>query len=62
MKIDFGPNEPRGSGVCSFVTWQNPALHEALRQCFNESPREELELVEVTREGLKAYFKTRNAR
>lgn len=61
MKIDFCPHQPQGSGVCSFVTWENRDLQEALRRCFNESPREEIVLIEVTREGLKAYFNTRNA-
>ena len=59
MQIRFAPNEPR-AGVCSFAFWDDRDLQEALRKAFHTSPREELTQVDVARDGVWAYFESRD--
>lgn len=59
MKIEFCPNES-GSGCCSFASWENSDLQAAIRKAFNESPREQIVKIEIDRQGIKAFFETRN--
>lgn len=60
MEIRFNPNDAV-AGTCSFAAWSSHDLQNALRQAFHESPRGELYQIDVTPEGLRAYFVTRNA-
>jgi len=59
MEVSFAPNNPSG-GVCSMVMWQNKALQDAIRMAFQKSPREQIIKIDVTREGIRAYFEPRN--
>lgn len=55
MEFRYDPREP-DSGTCSFAAWSNPALQEAIRRAFRESPRETITRIDVTRDGIRAYF------
>ena len=56
MKVNFSPSNYQPTGLVSFASWSNPDLHRAMRQLFNESPREQ---IIVERDGIKAVFETR---
>lgn len=59
IKIDWCPSES-GGGVCSFTSWENRDLQEAIRRAFNESPRERIVRIEIDRHGIKAFFEPSN--
>lgn len=55
MKVEFEPREP-SSGCWSFASWSNDDLQAAIRKAFNESPRERIIRIDITRDGIRAYF------
>lgn len=61
MKVNFCPSNYQLSGVVSFASWNNPALIDAIRKAFNESPRERIEEIVIDRDGIKARFETVNS-
>lgn len=61
VTFDRNGNLPGPSGIVSFASWDNPDLHKALRQCFHESPREEISEIHVDDKGIKAVFVVKNA-
>ena len=62
MKVSVLPNNYQPTGVCSFASWSNPDLLEAIRRVFGTSPREELVEIVIEREGIKAVFEYRASR
>lgn len=61
MKIDFAPNnQPKRTGVASFISWDSAELRDAFRRMFHESEREEIVEVHVERNGITAWFETKN--
>ncbi len=51
------------SGTVSQISWSNPDLHIALRLAFKEnSSVEEIVRIDVTKEGLIAYFVRKKAK
>jgi hypothetical protein len=62
MKVAWCPSEnERASGVASYASWENPDLQAAIEKAFNTSPRETITRVEINRDGIKAFFETKNA-
>jgi hypothetical protein len=59
MQIKFDPVDPPPSGVVSFLSWSHPELHAALRRAFDEGPREYIDRIDITRDGLRAHFEPR---
>lgn len=59
MKVSFLPNNYQPTGLVSFASWSNPALHAAIRKVFSESPRENIVEIIVERDGIKAVFEQR---
>lgn len=59
MKIQFAPSNYAPTGVVSFASWENADLQAAIRQAFNESPREQIVEIVIERDGIKAVFETR---
>ena len=60
MKIEFCPNNYTPTGVCSFASWDNKDLQEAIRKAFHESPRERITEIVIERDGIKAIFEPKN--
>ncbi len=56
MEIKFSPNNGELIGTVSFLSWNDPVLHEAIRQAFGQSAREEIAEVWIERDGIKARF------
>lgn len=60
MKIEFCPNA-KGSGTASYLSFTSAAFTEAIRQAFNESPREVITRIVIERDGITAFFETKNS-
>ena len=62
MKVEVMPsNAAPLDGVVSFITWTNQDFQKAIRQMFNESPRELITEIRIERDGIKAKFAKRNS-
>lgn len=55
MEIRFNPNDAK-CGVVSEASWGNPDVQKALRGIFGTRSDETLVMLDVTAEGLRAYF------
>ena len=55
MQIVFNPATTQG-GTVSQLTWNNPDLHAAIRAAFACRDDERIVRVEVTAQGMKAFF------
>jgi hypothetical protein len=62
IEVRFAPVEGSDkSGVVSFQSWNNQQLIDAIVRSFSTSPREQVYRIDIERDGIKAYFKPRNA-
>lgn len=59
MEVRFNPDRGDG-GVCAFASWNNPDLHRAFCVAFNLRANEKLVRIDVTKEGIRAYFEQKN--
>ncbi len=55
MQIIWNPTDTQG-GTVSHIGWNNPDMQAAIRLAFHEKDFERITRVEVTCEGMKAFF------
>ena len=59
MKVNFCPNSPGKTGPASWIGWDSKELAEAMRQAFKEGPRERLVEIDIDRNGIRAWFESK---
>jgi hypothetical protein len=60
MKVEFAPNNaPPLTGAVSFLSYADAEFQKAVRQMFNESPREQITEIRIERDGIKAKFESK---
>ena len=55
IKVNFNPEKSK-SGLVSQISWQNSSVQEALRKIFKLRDNEEITEIDVTCDGITAYF------
>jgi len=58
--IEYNNQTPTEDGIVSFISWDNPALAEALIKLFNVKSYEILQGFIITEDGVKASFRYNN--
>jgi len=59
MEVRINPTESV-CGTCCFVTWANPVLIRQLELVFGVRSHEEIEVLEVSKDGMKASIVNRS--
>jgi len=56
MDIKYAPSNYEPQGPVTFRSWSDAAFKQAMRDLFQESPRETLVELVIDREGIRARF------